>query len=92
MARGRKTGGGSRKGKPNKRTAERVAAAEASGLMPVDYLLSVMRDPEVDRAVRVSVALEVAPYLHAKLAPVGKDGNTAGATIQVIFQGSDVHG
>jgi len=42
---GRKTGGGSRKGRPNKATAAKAAAVAASGLTPLDYMLEVMRSP-----------------------------------------------
>lgn len=45
MAKGTKTGGGSRKGIPNKATAKREAEIAASGLTPLDYMLSVMRAP-----------------------------------------------
>ncbi len=45
MAKGVKTGGGSRKGKPNKASAAKAAEIAASGLTPLDYLLGVMRAP-----------------------------------------------
>ena len=43
MAIGRKTGG-RQKGARNRATAEARAAAEATGILPLDYMLSVMRD------------------------------------------------
>ncbi len=43
MALGRKTGG-QRKGTPNRKTAQKVAEIEPSGLTPLDYMLTVMRD------------------------------------------------
>ena len=43
MAKGRKTGGGSRKGSPNKVTAALVAKQQASGLMPLEFMLDLMR-------------------------------------------------
>lgn len=59
MARnGTKTGGGSRKGIPNRKTAEKIAAIESSGITPLDYMLSVLRDP-------------IPPELKAKLAEPG---------------------
>ncbi|WP_152048997.1 hypothetical protein [Aureimonas psammosilenae] len=45
-------------------------AAEASGLMPLDYLLSVMRDEGNDTALRVDAAHKAAPFLHPKLSSV----------------------
>jgi hypothetical protein len=47
MAIGKKTGG-RKKGAPNKATAAKAAAIEASGLTPLDYMLSVMRDEKVE--------------------------------------------
>jgi hypothetical protein len=43
MARGRKTGG-RQKGARNRATEEARAAAAASGIMPLDFMLAVMRD------------------------------------------------
>jgi hypothetical protein len=43
MARGRKTGG-RQKGSRNRATAEAGAAADATGFLPLDYMLEVMRD------------------------------------------------
>ena len=80
MARGSKPGerrGGRVAGVPNKRTAETVAAVEASGLTPLDYLLSVMRDADLDRDARVDAAKAAAPYVHAKLAAVELSGGLA---------------
>jgi hypothetical protein len=69
--------GGRQKGTPNKVTAAKVAAIEASGLTPLDYLLLVMRDGEAERHTRLDAAKAAAPYVHAKLASIemtGKDG------------------
>ena len=48
MARGHKTGGRQR-GSRNHATAEARAAAEATGVLPLDYMLTVMRDPNADQ-------------------------------------------
>ena len=69
MAQGHKTGGRI-KGTRNKCTAATVGNAEASGLMPLDYMLSVLRDDQADDARRAWAAKEAAPYLHARLASV----------------------
>ena len=45
MAKGRKTGGGSRKGRPNHATADKAAEIAASGQTPLDYMIEVMRSP-----------------------------------------------
>ena len=69
MARGRKTGG-RQKGTRNRATAEARAAAEATGILPVDYMLQVMRDPAADHKRRDAMATAAAPYLHPKLSSV----------------------
>jgi hypothetical protein len=69
MARGRKTGG-RQKGARNRATAEARAAAEATGIMPVPYMLSVMRDPSADHRRRDAMAMAAAPYLHARLSTI----------------------
>jgi hypothetical protein len=69
MARGRKTGG-RQKGARNRATAEARAAAEAKGILPLDYMLSVMRDANTDAKRRDAMAMAAAPYLHPKVSPV----------------------
>jgi hypothetical protein len=69
MARGRKTGG-RQKGTRNRATAEARAAAEASGTLPLDYMLAVMHDPAADPKRRDAMAMAAAPYLHPKLSTV----------------------
>jgi hypothetical protein len=69
MARGRKTGG-RQKGTRNRATAEARAAAEATGTLPLDYMLSVMRDANADTKRRDAMAMAAAPYLHPKLSSV----------------------
>jgi hypothetical protein len=66
MALGRKTGG-RQKGARNRATAEARAAAEATGIMPLDYMLEVMRDTTVDLKRRDAMAMAAAPYLHSRL-------------------------
>lgn len=66
MALGRKTGG-RRKGARNRATEEARAAAKATGITPLDYMLSVMRDPKADNRRRDAMAMAAAPYIHPKL-------------------------
>jgi hypothetical protein len=68
MARGRKTGG-RQKGSRNRATEEARAAAAAIGILPLDYMLSVMRDPNADPKRRDGMATAAAPYLHSRLTP-----------------------
>jgi|GEM_PF-1546051 len=58
------------KGSPNKATAAKAAEVEASGLTPLDYLLSVMRNANGDEARRVDAAKAAAPYVHPRLSNV----------------------
>lgn len=62
--------GGRKPGTPNRRTAEAVAKAEASGLMPLDYMLSVLRDETQPQEARFAAAEKAAPYLHPRLASI----------------------
>ena len=52
------------------KTARKVAA---SGLTPVDYLVSVYRDESVNLTERVLAARAAAPYAHPKLSNVEMD-------------------
>jgi hypothetical protein len=69
MATGRKTGGRA-KGTPNRATAAKVAAIAASGVPPLDYLLSVMRDEENPVQLRLDAAKAAAPYVHPRMSSV----------------------
>ena len=69
MAVGRKTGG-RQKGARNRATAEARAAAEATGILPLDYMLGVMRDARAEPKRRDAMAIAAAPYLHSKLSTV----------------------
>jgi hypothetical protein len=76
-SRGAPKTGGRTKGTPNKATAAKAAAIAASGLTPLDYLLSVLRDEANPPAMRIDAAKSAAPYVHPKLSSVelaGKDG------------------
>jgi hypothetical protein len=89
MARGRKTGG-RQKGTRNRATAEARAAAEASGILPLDYMLGVMRDAGADQKRRDAMATAAAPYLHSKLnavdaPPAGGEEKPPQTTIKIAF-------
>jgi hypothetical protein len=78
MAKGRKTGG-RQKGTKNKRTVELEKAA--GGILPLDYMLQVMRDESRDIELRADMAKAAAPYLHARRAPETKDGEPLNYTL-----------
>jgi hypothetical protein len=73
MLRGSKSGerrGGRQRGTPNKKTALRSAALAAAAanpdMTPLDFLLGIMRDPNVSSELRIRVAQAAAPFIHAK--------------------------
>lgn len=67
MRGGARPGGGRKKGIPNKTNKSVREAAAASGILPLDYMLQVMRNPRVPKARRDWAAEKSAPYLHSKL-------------------------
>lgn len=76
MAKGAKTGG-RRRGTPNKASAAKAVEIAESGVTPLDFMLTVMRDPAKEFDVRLDAAKSAAPYVHPKLAAIehtGKDG------------------
>lgn len=82
MAAGVKTGG-RQKGTPNKATAAKQAEIAASGLTPLDFMLTVLRDPLQPCDLRMDAAKAAAPYCHPKRAPVDSDGEDVGLTVIV---------
>lgn len=71
---GKREGAGRKPGVPNKRTAEIQAEVEASGMTPLEFLLSVMRDTVNEPKERLSAAIAAAPYVHPKLSSVDLAG------------------
>ena len=76
MANGKKTGG-RKKGTPNKATTAAAVRAEvaASGEIPLDYMLRVMRDETAEPTRRDAMAKAAAPYVHPSLASVRHGGD-----------------
>jgi hypothetical protein len=53
-----------------------------SGLTPVDFMLSTMRNRKLDLATRLDAARSVAPYLHPRLSAIeGKVAIEVGAKV-----------
>ena len=74
---GKRQGAGRKSGAITKRTQEATVAILASGLTPLEYMLGVMRDPDIAADRRDDMAKAAAPYVHPKLAAIehtGKDG------------------
>lgn len=68
--------GGRRKGSLNRRTEDQIAAVQATGMLPLDYLKSVYQDETVERPHRIDAAKAAAPYCHAKLIAVESRNET----------------
>jgi hypothetical protein len=67
---GRRPGAGRPKGSKAKRHKVVLDEAMLSGLMPVDWMLAVLRDPQVEERRRDRMAEVLAPFLHPRLAAV----------------------
>lgn len=67
--------GGRKPGTPNRVTAAKAAAIAVSGLTPLDYMLSVLRDESADRHERMEAARNAAPYIHPKFASLEHSGH-----------------
>jgi hypothetical protein len=86
--------GGRKRGTPNKATVAKAAALKAAladpAIMPLQFLLGVMRDPTAPIDLRIQVARAAAPLVHGKLGtalgdPVGRVGvvESEGFTIDI---------
>jgi hypothetical protein len=72
---GARPGSGRRKGGANKFNDEARAKAAAGGMLPLDYLLGLLRNENETQEVRIDVAKAAAPYLHARLAAIEHSGD-----------------
>lgn len=77
---------GRKKGSLNKRTQE----IWDSGLMPLEYMLQVLRDPMADPKRRDWAAEKAAPYLHARLQATEITGKDGGAVQVEEINGMDL--
>lgn len=66
--------GGRKTGTPNKMTAAKALAIQASGLTPLDFMIQVVRDASKPLEVRMDAAKAAAPYIHPRLASVEHTG------------------
>lgn len=71
---GARPGAGRKKGAPNKITAEAQKKAAETGIMPLDYMLEMLRNESLPAEDRFEAAKAAAPYVHAKLAAVAHSG------------------
>lgn len=71
---GARPGAGRKKGSATRRTQEIVAAAQADGETPLEYMLRVMRTSD-DTKRKDAMAIAAAPFVHPKLAAVEHSGD-----------------
>jgi hypothetical protein len=75
------------RGPPNRKTTQKIAQNEASGLTPLDHMLAVMRDPRAKAARRDEMARSAAPYIHPPIAPIDLDvARRIGRLLNEIFE------
>lgn len=75
---GARSGAGRKPGTINKATKKAIEKAEAGGIMPLDFMLEIMRDETAAREERLDMAKAAAPYVHAKLASIEAKVDVAG--------------
>jgi hypothetical protein len=67
---GARAGAGRPKGAATRKTREIADKAASEGLMPLEFMLQVMRNPNADMPQRLDMAKSAAPYLHPRLANI----------------------
>jgi hypothetical protein len=86
---GKRTGAGRPAGAATVKTREIADAAFSEGLMPLEYMLQVMRNEAADEARRIDAAKAAAPYVHARLNSTelkGDKDNPLGITFTTIYE------
>ncbi len=83
MAKGQKTGGRVR-GVPNRASIARQAEVAASGLTPLDFMLTALRNESLDFLARFEAAKAAAPYVHPKLTTTKLTGDEDEPIQQVL--------
>lgn len=85
MARGGARKGAGRKPGAITRATREIAEKGLDGLTPLDFMLGVMRDENLEMGPRFEAAKAAAPYVHAKLANVDANLNVDG-TLNIIIK------
>jgi hypothetical protein len=70
---GARPGAGRKKGGHNRITERAIEHAKAGGILPLDFMLQVMRDEDETRPVRLDAAKAAAQYVHPKLSAIEAD-------------------
>ena len=64
---GRRAGAGRKPGSATRKTREIADAAADTGITPLEYMLSLLRDKDLAGAERFEAAKAAAPYMHPRL-------------------------
>ena len=78
MRGGKREGAGRKPGSVSRIDEEARRRAAEGEIMPLDYLLSIMRDDTRDDHARLDAAKAAAPYCHARLASTELSGPKGG--------------
>jgi hypothetical protein len=94
---GKRPGAGRKPNTPNKATQKRQEEVAASGLTPLDYMLSVLRNDLEPPEMRFEAAKAAAPYVHPKLSSIESSGKDGGpiktvTTIELVAGDKDDEG
>jgi hypothetical protein len=92
MRGGRREGAGRKPGSVSKLDAEARRKALEGGMMPLDYLLGIMRDEDQDPRSRLDAAKAAAPYCHARLSATELSGPNGGPVAVKTTDRLDISG
>lgn len=83
---GARPGSGRKKGATTFKTREVAERLLSDGkLTPLEYLVSVMRDPKQETSVRVDAAKSAARFMHPTLAAIEHSGADGGPlTVEIV--------
>jgi len=86
---GARSGAGRKPGVSTRMNEEARKKAAEGGLMPLDYMLAILRDEDLPQESRMDAAKAAAPYVHAKLASVEHKGDGGGPMVLEIIRFAD---
>ena len=72
---GKRPGAGRKPGAITQKTRAKAEEIAASGLTPLEFMMSVLRDETNSTEDRFEAAKAAAPYVHAKLAAIDHSGS-----------------
>lgn len=73
---GKRAGAGRPKGAKNKRDWQKIQEKVAEGgMLPLEFMLKVMRNPKNSWAARQTAARDAAPYVHPRLSSIVHKGD-----------------